>query len=152
MPAQSRIKGLKDLSRQLRRMGERAGGKALRSATLRGSLPALKAARTRAPVGSPPYEGKDPYPVRTYKGRLRTPGFLRRNIGRKSKIASDKRSVKVMIGPRPEAFYGTQFIELGTSRTPRRPWLEPSFRASIPAISGRMRRILKDLVDKAART
>lgn len=146
------LEGFKELSNQLSKLGTRVGGRAFRSAALSATLPALRAAQAAAPVGTPPFEsGKDPYPVRSYRGTLRTPGFLKRNIRRKTLISPDKRFVRVMIGPAPEAFYGTQFVELGTSRQPKRPWLEPAFRASQGLVIAKMRVRLKALIDKARR-
>jgi len=57
-----------------------------------------------------------------------------------------------MLGVRPEAFYAIQFIELGTSKIPKRPWLEPAFRKSINDVDALFRQRLKLLLDKAART
>jgi HK97 gp10 family phage protein len=94
----------------------------------------------------------DPYPTKTYKGRLKTPGFVGRNMARKSLISRDKRTVVVMLAPRKEAFYAINFYEFGTSRNPPRPWLEPSFRSSIPQVDVRFRAQLKRLIDKAAKT
>lgn len=147
--------GYKELSRQLSRMGRAVGGRAFRSAGLSAMLPALREAQSSAPVGNPPYEysgtSKDPYPVRTYKGRLRTPGFASRNVARKAQLSSDGRSVRVMLGVKPEAFYAISFVEFGTSRTPKRPWLEPAFKRSIPAVDARFKQRLRALIDKAAR-
>lgn len=147
----AKIEGARELSMRLSEMGQAAGGKALRSAVMGAALPALRAAQAAAPVGNPPYESGDPYPKRTYKGRLVTPGFLRRSIRRVSRLSPDKTVATVSIGPRAEAFYGTQFIELGTSKIAKRPWLEPSFRASLPQINDRLRDRLKALIDKAAK-
>ena len=148
----AKVEGFKELSNQLSKMGAAAGGKALRSAAMSSMLPALRAAQASAPVGNPPFEGgKDPYPVRTYKGRLRTPGFAKRNIARKSKLSRDRRTATVMLGVKPEAFYAIQFIELGTSRIAKRPWLEPAFRRSIPQVEARLKKRLKALIDKAAK-
>jgi HK97 gp10 family phage protein len=147
--------GYKELSNQLKRMSRSVGGKALRSAAMTATLPALKEAQSSAPVGNPPYqyEGRevDPYPVKTYKGRLRTPGFTSRSIARKSKLSRDNTHVRVMLGVRPEAFYAINFYEFGTSRQPAQPWLEPSFRRSIPAVDTRFREQLKLRIDKAAK-
>ena len=147
----AKIEGFRTLTRQLEGMETAVAGKILRGAAMSATLPALRAARAAAPVGTPPYEGKDPYPVKTYKGRLRTPGFAKRNIARKSVLRRDKKGVTVMIGVKPEAFYAVQFIELGTSAIPKRPWLEPSFKSSIPEINARLQQQLKKRIDKAAR-
>ena len=150
------IVGYKELSLQLQAMGRSVGGKTLRSAAMSAMLPALREAQSSIPVGTPPYEVKgtgrtvDPYPIKTYKGRLRTPGFAKRNLARKAKLSKDRSSVRVMLGVRPEAFYAVQFIELGTSKIPKRPWLEPAFRRSVPAINSRFQSELKRLIDRAA--
>lgn len=146
------IEGFKELSRQLSKMGKAAGGKALRSTVMSAALPSVRAAQSAAPVGNPPFEsGGDPYPVRSYKGSLRLPGFARRNIKRKSFLSRDKRTASVRVGVAPEAFYAVQFIELGTSKITKRPWLEPSFKRSIPHINQRMKKRLKALIDKATK-
>jgi HK97 gp10 family phage protein len=154
------IAGFKELSQQLARMGAAPGGKALRSAAMSSMLPAVKRARAEAPVGNPPYESRqadgtnrnpDPYPTRTYKGRLKSPGFASRNVARASKISGDKRSVEVSLGVRKEAFYAVQFVELGYGKTPRRPWLEPSFRAALPEVNTRFKEQLKRLIDKGVK-
>jgi HK97 gp10 family phage protein len=153
------IAGYKELAAQLSRMGAAPGGKALRSAAMSSMLPAVKRARSSAPVGSS-YESRqadgtnrnpDPYPTRTYKGRLKTPGFASRNVARVSKISSDKRSVQVLLGVRKEAFYAVQFVELGYGNQPRRPWLEPAFRESLTAINSRFQTQLKALIDKGVK-
>lgn len=149
-------KGYRELSRQLKAMGAAAGGKALRSAALSAMLPAMKEAKASAPVGNPPYYRKDgsevdPYPVKTYKGRLRTPGFASRSVARKTKLSRDKTTARVFLGVKPEAFYALQFIELGTSKIPKRPWLEPAFRRSLPKVNAALGQRLKQLIDKAAR-
>src|SRR5690606_16595791 len=108
-----------------------------RASAMSAMLPALRAAQKAAPVGAPPYKGKDPYPVKTYKGRLRTPGFASRSVARKAKVSRDGTSVMVMLGVKPEAFYALQFHELGTSKIPKKPWLEPSFRQSLPLVDAR---------------
>ena len=150
------IQGFKKLSRQLSALGSAAGGRALRNAANRSMLPALKAARAAAPVASPPYiyDGHapvDPYPRKTYKGRLVTPGFASRSVVRRGFISRDKKTATIIIGVRPEAFYAISFVEFGNSRQAARPWLEPSFRRSIGSINSLFRRFLKANLDRAAR-
>lgn len=150
------ITGYRQLSAQLSAMGKAVGGNTLRTAANRAMQEAKKTAQFVAPVGNPPYEVKgenrtvDPYPVKSYTGRLRTPGFASRNVATKATLSKDRTSVRVMLGVRPEAFYAVQFIELGTSKIPKRPWLEPAFRRSIPAVDARFQAELKKLIDKAA--
>ena len=148
----AKVEGFKELSRKLSKMGEAAGGKALRSAVMSASLPALKAAKANAPVGNPPFEsGGDPYPVKTHKGRLRLPGFAKRNVKRVSSLSRDKRTASARIGVASEAFYAINFIEFGTAKIKKRPWLEPSFKRSVPAMNQRLEARLKALIDKAAK-
>ena len=150
--------GYVKLSKQLAKLEKSLGGKALRSAAMSAMLPAQKAAKAAAPVGSPPYGSYgakggsfDPYPKKTYKGRPVIPGFTSRSIMRRSKLSRDRRFVSVRLGVKSEAFYAIQFLELGTLRIPKRPWLEPSFHRSIPLVDRIFRQKLRKLLDKAAR-
>lgn len=156
----SQIAGAKELSLKLSAMGEAVGGNALRAAVRAAAGEALKAAKAAAPVGNPPYEVKtgprkgklvDPYPKRTYKGRLTTPGFARNSIRAQARLSRDKRTARVNIGVLAEAFYAVQFFEFGARSFSKRPWLEPSFRASIPAMDAKLKAALKQKIDKAAR-
>lgn len=149
------VLGYKELSTQLKAMGTSVGGKTLRAAAMSAMLPALRAAQAAAPVADPPYVydgvSKDPYPKRTYKGRLVAPGFAKRNVARKAVVSKDKTKVNIMLGVKQEAFYAVQFIELGTSRIPKRPWLEPAFRASLESVDERLKEQLKRRIDLAAK-
>jgi HK97 gp10 family phage protein len=153
------IFGYKELSKQLSALGKSVGGKAFRAAANAAMKPAVAAAKAAAPVGHPPYgpyppktTTQDPYPKPTYLGRLVTPGFASRSVATKVTMSRDKTEVTVMLGVKPEAFYAVQFIELGTSSSPKRPWLEPSFRASLPAVDARFKDELKARMDKAAKS
>ena len=151
----SELKGFEELHRKLAKLGPAIGGKVLRSAAMTATLPALKMARARAPQGeivySYPYGEREPYPKSTHKGRLVGPGFGARSLARKSIISPDKTRVTVLIGPRPEAFYMTQFVELGTSRQAAQPFLEPSFRAMRGMMIDRLRSQLRLKIEKVAR-
>lgn len=154
----NRTTGFKELSAQLKEMGRAAGGSALRSAAMASMKVAQQAASFAAPSGVPPYgpykgrtKPQDPYPKKTYKGRLVAPGFTSRSIVRSSRLSRDKTFVKVSLGVRKEAFYALQFIELGTSKIPKRPWLEPSFRSSIGQVDVDFQQRLRKLIDRAAR-
>ena len=143
----AQIEGFKELSRKLSKMGEAAGGKALRSAAMSASLPALKAAMAKAPVS-------DRFQLearKTYKGYVRFPGFTKRSVVRKATLSQDKRTANVRIGVKREAFYAINFIEFGTAKIKKRPWLEPAFKQSVPAMNERLRVRLKQLIDKAAK-
>lgn len=151
--------GYFELSRQLQRMGRAAGGKALRQALVFAALPARNEAKRAAPVAGPPYtyayKGRvrtfDPYPKKTYKGRYVAPGFTSRNVRYRSYLSQEGNTAFVEIGVSKEAFYSLQFLELGTSRIPKRPWLIPALDRSIPQVRERLGRRLKVLIDRAAR-
>lgn len=152
------ISGYKELSAQLKAMQAAVAGRAMRAAAVAAMKPALDAARAAAPQGKPPYGPYatrttpiDPYPKKTYKGRLVTPGFASRNVAMRARIYRDGNGVRVSLGVRNEAFYAVQFIELGTSKIPKRPWLEPAFRQSIAAIDARLKTELRRAIDAAVR-
>src|SRR6185295_11910097 len=92
------ITGLKALSSQLSELGAAAGGKALRAAALQATQPLIEQLRSSVPKGHKPHK--------TYKGRLVAPGFLSRSLKRVTRISKDRRTVRVMIGVKREAFYG----------------------------------------------
>lgn len=98
------VKGLAELELKLANLDKKLAGKALRSAVMVATTPALKEMKRRAPVGKKSH--------RTYKGNLVSPGFLSRSIKRKS---SYKNGVaRVEIGVKKEAYYGLVFVEKGT--------------------------------------
>lgn len=152
------ISGYKELSAQLSNMGAAAGGQALKSAAFAAMKPALEAAQAAAPEANPPYgpyatrtTPLDPYPKKTYKGRRVAPGFARRSVWIKAVLARARDFVKVSLGVGREAFYAVQFLELGTSKIPKSPWLEPSFRGAIAQVDSRLQEALRHLIDRAAK-
>lgn len=152
------IRGYRELSKQLSAMGAAVGGSALKSAAFTAMKPAQQAAEAAAPRANPPYgpyatrtTPLDPYPKKTYKGRRVAPGFTSRSIGVKATLSRARDFVKVMLGVKREAFYAVQFLELGTSKIPKRPWLEPAFRGSISAVDSRFQERLRALIDRAAK-
>lgn len=152
------ISGYRELSAQLNAMGAAAGGSALKSAAFASMKPAVAAAQALAPEANPPYgpyatrtTPLDPYPKKTYKGRMVTPGFAKRSVAIRAFLARTRDFVKVSLGVRREAFYAVQFIELGTSKIPKRPWLEPAFRGAIQAVDAQLQSRLRALIDRAAK-
>jgi len=152
------IKGYKELSAQLTNMGAAAGGQALKSAAFASMKPALAAAQAAAPSANPPYgpyatrtTPLDPYPKKTYKGRRVAPGFAKRSVAIKAFLSRTRDFVKVSLGVGREAFYAVQFLELGTSKIPKRPWLEPAFRGAVAAVDAQFQARLKALIDRAAK-
>jgi hypothetical protein len=139
------VKGLRELSRKLSQLDAKSGGKILRSAAMRSTLPAFKAIKAAAP------KSDRSFPHKTHKGRWVAPGFLSRSVARKSRLSRDKRTATVLLGVKPEAFYGLQFVELGTSKQRRQPWLEPNFRRSRHAVVARFGDIMRQKILQVAR-
>jgi HK97 gp10 family phage protein len=63
---------------------------------------------------------------KTYKGRWVSSGFAQRSV--RMIVTKFKNGVvSAVLGVRKEAFYVLQFWELGTSKLPSIPWLQPAF-------------------------
>lgn len=143
----SKIHGMKELQKALQVIGPKMGGNTLRGALRDAAKPVLASAQSRVPVGSVSHK--------TYKGRLVGGGFASRNVKMKATLSRDKRSARVMIGVAPEAFYAAQFLELGTSKIRRRPWLRPALASQRNNVNDlfrqRMARRLELLAKRLAR-
>jgi HK97 gp10 family phage protein len=113
------LEGVEELTRKLREMGDAVAGKALRNAARAALVPALERARRIVPEGTVVHK--------TYKGRIVTPGFAARSIRIKSVRTRDRGIGIALLGVKPEAYYALQFVELGTSKQPARPWLSTAF-------------------------
>lgn len=136
------LQGVTQLMRQLEELGME-DGKALRASVRAGAAVVVKRAKQLIP------EGADMH--RTHKGRLVAPGFAKRSIRAVTKLSRDKQKASAAIGVRSEAFYATQFVELGTSRQPAAPWLRPAQEQTqqeqLQAVAGSLRKS----IDKAAK-
>jgi hypothetical protein len=84
---------------------------------------------------------------KTYKGRIVTPGFAARSIRIKSVRTRDRGVGIALLGVKPEAYYALQFVELGTSKQPARPWLTTAFdhtrSEQLDSLKASLRRSLK---------
>lgn len=140
----SELQGAAALTRRLRELGELEKGKPLREAVRDGIKPAYNVARSRAPEGSVLHK--------TYKGRLVAPGFLRRSVKMVVRQSKDKKAAFAFLGVAREAFYGTLFVELGTSKMAARPWLIPAFESMTSQALEAIRSRLAKAVAKAAKT
>lgn len=141
--AQTEIEGAKKLSQQLQKLGAAASGKILSQSASYAMTPVVNAARQSAPRGSKAHK--------TYKGRLVAPGFLARNIKKKTRRWKGGHGVTVSVGPHREAFYGTAFVELGTKNAPAKEWLEPAFDARKEQVISRLTGRLRQKIKAAAR-
>ena len=97
------IKGLKELDDLLHGVSDKVAAKYLRSSLLQATTPTMRRMKAMAPVGTKPHK--------TYKGRVVSPGFLKRSIKRKTGIFKDKSGAYCIIGVKPEAFYGVTFLD-----------------------------------------
>ncbi len=139
------VQGLAVLQKRLTKLGAAAGGKALRSAANIAINPVVKTARSLIPTNDRDYLKK------TYLGRYVAPGFAKRQIAKKTKLYQRGRFAKAMVGVRPEAYYAVLFVERGTSRQPKQPWLEPALRKNRTLVARRLGEFLKKRIDKASR-
>jgi HK97 gp10 family phage protein len=137
--------GLKDLERKLKKLDGAVSEKVLRSAVMNASTPAFKAIKAAAPVGKKAH--------RTHKGNLVAPGFLRRSIKRFSRIRHGRsRSwAAASIGVRAEAYYGLQFVELGTKKMRARPWFVQAFKSQQKRMEQRFIQQLRAKIMRASR-
>lgn len=122
MAVKAELTGVPQLVAQLRALQGLEDGKAIRAAVKFAIRPAVVKARETIPVGTQPHK--------TYKGRIVAPGFARRSIKVATFISKDKQSATAVIGVKAEAYYATQFLELGTSKMAARPWLRPAMTAT----------------------
>jgi len=130
----SNFQGFKALDKKLRALGQELGGQALRQSLSAAVTPVVNTIRRNAPVGKVPH--------RTYTGRLVLPGFLSRNIKKRSRLSKDRRRATVEIGVSAEAFYGPLFLELGTKHIAKDEWMTQPFEQGQGVVINRLWREL----------
>lgn len=118
----SDLDGFKDLKKKLEQLEDVPFTKFFRSGMTGGGNVVKKEAVRRIPRGRLPHK--------TYKGRIVGAGFASRNVIVRTKIYKRKGIAVTQIGVKREAFYATQFIELGTRKMRARPWLVPAFESA----------------------
>lgn len=114
-----KVLGLRDLDAQLADLDRVASASVLRQSVRAALQPALKEAKRTLKPGKGPHK--------TYRGNLVQPGFAKKSIRIKVVVSRKTGLATGILGVRKEAFYATQFIELGTSRQGKQPWLRPAF-------------------------
>lgn len=139
----SALQGVAELLKQLEAIGQAAADKALRAAVRAGARAVVKEARARIPVGKVAHY--------TYKRRVVSPGFAKRSIRAVVVLSKDKQKASASIGVRNEAFYATQFVELGTATAPAHPWLRPALESSSDEQVKLMAESLRKSILKAAK-
>lgn len=139
----SRLEGVAELTRKLHELGIQTAAKELRG-TARSAMKIVhNKALAAIPVGTVPHT--------TYKGRRVFGGFSKRNLRLVTRINKRTKSIEAIIGPTKEAFYATQFVELGTSKMPARPWLRPAFESSQDAVLREIGIQMRKRVERIAR-
>lgn len=99
------VGGLKELSEALDNLTSKMQGKAVRRSLKAAAEPMVKAARSNAPVET---------------------GALRKSIKASTSVRLARGVAQTKISYGKAQFYG-QFVELGTSKMPARPFLRPAF-------------------------
>lgn len=104
--------GAREIVEKLKKLDRRVGNKLITSALRRSTTPTVRLMRGLALVGTRAH--------RTYKGRLVTPGFLRRSI--KRRVTTNRRSGNkaLLFGVRREAWYARFYAQGPTTISQRR--------------------------------
>lgn len=139
----NQLEGVANLTKALLEMGVQTAAKELRGTARSAMKIVYEKAQATIPVGS--------FPHTTYKGRRVFGGFSKRTLKLVSRINKYNKSAEALIGPVMEAFYATQFVELGTSKMAARPWLRPAFEASQEAVLKEVSVQLRKRLERAAR-
>jgi HK97 gp10 family phage protein len=136
----SQLEGVAELTKALNALGVDTTAKELRGTARSAMKIAFDKMVALIPVG------KFPHP--TYKGNRVFPGFSKRSLRLISRINKRDGTAEAIVGPRREAFYATQFVELGTSKMAARPWMRPAFESSVDPV---LREIANQLRKRLAR-
>lgn len=168
-----RIVGLKELTRELAKaFPKNQIGNKLRQAT----MTATKTTEHMAAANMPLNRHKKGHYVPKWankpgtKGRMSLYGpeqasdgywvwtpFARDQVKRKSKTKKSKTGGWTAIGVHPDAFYATQFVEVGTNRggpggklpgQDPQPWLETALRGTSTEVRGRLAKSIRNMVKR----
>lgn len=141
----TKLEGAAVLAKQLRALSDGPQAvRVLRTGVSDAMKEVMEDARASVPVGTREHK--------TYKGRNVKPGFAKKSLRVVSFINKARTQATALLGVRSEAFYVLQFLELGTSRIARRPWLTPAFEKSqnrsIQKIGEAMRKRINEIASK----
>lgn len=121
------VEGAEELNEALRSVGERAGGILLQHAAEAGAEIIAEDARERAPEDE---------------------GDLKKGIGYRTRRRQAGRTI-VEIGNGRAEWWG-KLVELGTSKTPAKPWLRPALDGKASeardAVAAKLRELLRDVL------
>lgn len=116
------IVGLRELQKALKELSPQKQQNAIRNAVRAAIKPTKEAAENLAPKGDEAHK--------TYRGRWVAPGFLSRNINVNTSVSRDGTRIYATVGTTKEAFYGRQFLEVGTRYIKQVQWLRPAYEAT----------------------
>ncbi len=74
-----------------------------------------------------------------------------RQIKKKTRRWKQGGGVTISVGPSAEAFYGSQFVELGTVKQAANSWLEPAFSANKAQVMDRFKARLREKIKAASK-
>ncbi len=135
----SALEGVSDLTAQLVDLGAKIAAKELRGTV--GSVMEIAEHRARSLIP----QGDEPH--FTYKGRLVSGGYAISTLHVETSFNKRTGSAVALLGVGREAFYAVQFVELGTSDMPARPWLRPAFEGSADPMLRAIAGELKDRIE-----
>ena len=136
--------GFQALARRFRKLEIKTQGKMLGQVANYAMTPVVKAAKRNAPVGKVAHK--------THKGKLVAPGYGKRTIKKRMIKWKDGNGVNIIVGPAKDAYYLTQFVEIGTFKQPRQDWLLKSYRQTKNIVEQRFSdRLGKKIEQQAAR-
>lgn len=130
----ARLVGADAMVRVLRSMPKEVSDKVVASAVRAGAAVVRKEAIARAPVRS---------------GGRPKPGNLKKSI-RALRTRKTEHDVTYLVGPTGRGFYGL-FLEFGTSRQAKRPWLRPAFEATADRALATIGKTLGTKIKQAAK-
>jgi HK97 gp10 family phage protein len=145
MEARSTLSGVSELAKQLLALGKLEDGKALSAACRAGMAEVLEEARSTVPVGSEPTRlGKN-------FGRITVPaGYLRDHIKMGTKHF-DGQKASAYVGVSKAAYYGLQFVDLGTRYQSPNPWLTRALSSRRSAMESAFTASMQKSVNKAVK-
>ena len=112
----TRLEGLDDLERAIKRLSVDVQGRVLREATAAGAEITRSVASQLAPVSADGSHGH-------------APGFLSQNIEAEVKFTRTQDKAEIHVGMHKDAWYG-RFQETGTQFQPAQPFLRPALDAT----------------------
>ena len=146
------VKGLTELMNALDKVANGISGRQLQGALRYSIKPAEQMARMTIPQGN---SNTSHYVERRIKsgkaGYKVSGGFAASQIDLKARTYRDKTGGGVKLGVHTPAFYAVNFVELGTSKQAKQPWLRPAFLQTASEQLSRLKTTLGRIVKAEAK-